>query len=106
MKNWSDPRATPFALARLDRLTYVRFALDHAQQIAKVLNVGPQEAAHSSANGIWVHAQIEPLKPLHRVEDVAGCTLRLMGHPFRGDAVYAIVRQAVEHPDRELVTKD
>jgi hypothetical protein len=28
MKKWSDPLAYPFALARLDRLTYVRFALD------------------------------------------------------------------------------
>lgn len=86
-----------YAVARLNRLTYVRFALDHQGHSATVLNTGPQEAAHSSANGLWVHAQIEPFIEVHQVDDLSGMVLRLMGAPFRGQVVYPI--ETATEPD-------
>lgn len=80
-----------YALARLTRFRYVRFQLDHDAQTARVLNIGPQEVAHSSANGIWVHAHLEPFQEVQQVEDLQNRTLRLMGYPFNEQRVYRIV---------------
>jgi len=80
-----------FALARLSRLTYLRFRLDHQAQTATPLNVGPVEAAHSSANGAWITADIEPYADVRDRDQLAGLTLRLQGHPFNGKTTYTIV---------------
>jgi hypothetical protein len=79
-----------YAVARMTRLRYVRFALDHQQHTAAVLNVGPQEAAQSSANGLWIVAQIEPFAEVQAEDALAGQSLRLMGYPFNGQLTYGI----------------
>lgn len=95
-----------YAVARLSRLTYVRFALDHHHFTACALNAGPLEAAHSSMNGEWVLAQIEPFADVHRFGEIPGLMLRLMGAPFRGTVVYAIADQvAPDSHERELCRK-
>lgn len=80
-----------YAIAQLTFWTYVRFALDHDTLTAKAIGAGPLEAKHSSANGIWVHAQLEPFKEAHRIGEVPGLMLRLMGQPFKGLVVYDVV---------------
>lgn len=88
------------AIARLTFHTYVRFRLDHDRHTARPISAGPQEARHSSANGLWVQAQIEPFHEVHRIGEVPGLVLRLMGAPFRGAVVYEIVESEGE-VDRE-----
>jgi len=87
----SLPDLPEYATAQLTRLTYVRFRLDHDNLTATAIGAGPLEAKHSSANGIWIHAQLEPFKEMHRIGEVPGLMLRLMGEPFRGLVVYDVV---------------
>lgn len=82
-----------FAMAQLDRLTYVRFLLDHDRQQATMLNTGPSEAWGGTASD-GVLAQIEPYAYIHNPDDLPGQTLRLMGHPFNTLVVYDIVRRS------------
>jgi hypothetical protein len=77
-------------------MTYVRFALDHQHALATALNAGPWEAAHSSANGEWVLGHIEPFKDAHRLGELPGFQLRLMGYPFNTLVVYDIADSAVD----------
>ena len=80
-----------YAIARLTFMTYVRFELDHHTMTAKAIGAGPHEAAHSSANGLWILAQIEDFKEAHRLGELPGLMLRLIGHPFNGQIRYDIV---------------
>ena len=77
-------------------MRFVRFLLDHDQQTALVLNTGPQEAVHSTANGCWVLADIQPFQDFYRLDGLAGLSLLLIGHPFNGNVSYEIVTVNVE----------
>ena len=85
------PDLPEYATAQLTRLTYVRFRLDHDNLTATAIGAGPLEAKHSSANGLWIHAQLEPYKDIHRIGEIPGLMLRLMGEPFNGQVRYEVV---------------
>ena len=86
---WADPLMYPVAIAPLDRLTIGRFALDHVQQTARLLETG---CGTIRSSGVWVGmpAEIEPFQDQHHPLCLAGLELRLMDWPLR-DRVYRIV---------------
>lgn len=89
--SYGDPATHPVAIARLDRVTIGRFALDHERQTARLVATG---CAEIRSTGEWcgIPAEIEPFAEAHHPLCLGGLDLRLMDWPLR-DQVYVIVSE-------------
>ena len=89
---WDDPKLHPVAVARLDRVTIGRFALDHEKQTARLLSTGCAEI-RGTGEYIGVTAEVEPFAARHHPLALPGKELVLMSHPFNGRTVYTITNE-------------